>query len=245
MKVTICTIIRNQEHNLNDWYNQIKSIVNSNNNVEFYLSIYENNSTDKTKEMLNGYDFNFFKEFNVVSEDIENLPFFKGGYEPYGEESKLRVKLLSECRNKCMSVDFLKDSDYVVFIEPDIKYDPTIFNDILNFIHINDYDIVTAISRLDGRYHYDWWGTRKNDTDTNTNLTHLINSNEKVDLYATFNCFALYKTKPFTEYGCKFVYMSDILGTHDCDTVLVCQEFRKKGFNKICLLPNKIVEHNY
>lgn len=245
MKITICTIIRNQEHNLNFWYEQLKQIVNNNTDIEFFLSVYENNSTDNTKSMLNGYDFSFFKKISVVTEDIENKPFFRGGYDPYGEESKVRVRLLSECRNKSLSVDFLNESDFVTFIEPDIRYDYNIFKDILDFIIKNDYDIVTAISRINRTGHYDWWGTRLNPNDTSTNLTALMNSQQKVDLYATFNCFAIYKSEPFIKHDCKFVYMSDTLGLHDCDTVLICQEFRKKGFNKICLLPNKIVDHFY
>jgi hypothetical protein len=245
MKILICTIIRNQEHNLDCWYSQLKEVVGGNPECEFYLSVYENNSTDQTKKMLSNYDFNFFNKTNIVSENIDDTPFFRGGYEPYGDESKVRVKLLSECRNKCLFIEPLKDADYVLFVEPDIKYDYKIFKEILDFIKTNDYDIVTAISRINGTGHYDWWGTRSKNTDTSTNLSRHMNSKTKIDLYATFNCFAMYKSKPFIEYDCKFVHMSDVLGTHDCDTVLICQEFRKKGFDKICLLPDKIVDHFY
>jgi hypothetical protein len=244
MKILICTIIRNQHHNIISWYNQIKEIVTQNENIEFYLSAYENNSTDNTKDILKNFNFDFFKGFNVVSEDIPSTPFFKGGYEPYGEESKIRVKLLSECRNKCFEPSFVEESDYVLFIEPDITYNPKIFNDILDFIVKNNYDIVSAISYTSGQ-HYDKWGTRINVGDTWGDLSSLLNTNNHIDLYSTFNCFVLYKSEPIIKHNCKFKYMSDVLGTHDCDTVLICEEFRKNNYDKICLLPNKIVTHHF
>lgn len=244
MKILICTIIRNQEHNLHFWYEQIKNIVLKNKTIEFYLSVYENNSTDNTKSILNSFDFNFFNGVNVISENIENIPFFKGGYEPYGEESKIRVKLLSECRNKCLSNDFIKDCEYILFVEPDIRYDVEIFKDILNFIINNNYDVVSSISKTSNE-HYDKWGTRLNQGDTWCDLSNRLNNEEKIDVYATFNCFVIYKSEPILKYNCKFKHMSDVLQTHDCDTVLICEEFRKNGFNKICLLPNKIVTHYF
>jgi hypothetical protein len=206
------------------------------------LSVYENNSQDNTKSILSTYDFNFFSNHLIISEDIPDSPFFKGGYEPYGNESKVRVKLLSECRNKCLMPDFIKSSDYIVFIEPDIKYDPNIFHDILDFIVKKNYDVVSAISVMGGE-HYDKWGTRVNELDTWCDLSNQVNSENHIDLYSTFNCFVFYKSEPINKYGCKFKHNSIMLGTHDCDTVLICEEFRKNNFNKICLLPNKIVRH--
>lgn len=244
MKILICTIIRNQDHNLHFWYEQIKSIVLENKEIEFYLSVYENNSTDNTKTLLKNFDFSFFNGSNVISEDVVDVPFFKGGYDPYGEESKIRVKLLSECRNKCLNNEYLNYSDYVLFIEPDIRYDVKIFKDILNFILNNDYDVVSAIS-MSGNEHYDKWGTRQNQGDTWCDLSDRLNGEEKIDVYSTFNCFIIYKSIPIINYGCKFKHMSDVLQTHDCDTVLICEEFRKNGFNNICLLPNKKVTHYF
>jgi hypothetical protein len=43
MKILICSIIRNVENKLNSWYNQIKNIVSLNKDIDFYLSVYENN----------------------------------------------------------------------------------------------------------------------------------------------------------------------------------------------------------
>jgi hypothetical protein len=244
MKILICTIIRNQEHNLIFWYQQIKDIVSKNSDIEFSLSVYENNSTDNTKNILNSFDYTIFKGVDIISEDIEGLPFFKGGYEPYGEESKIRVKLLSECRNKCLDSKFTKNSDFILFIEPDIRYNPEIFNDILNFTVKNNYDIVSAISYTSGE-HYDKWGSRVNKGDTWGDLSTFVNTENHIDLYATFNCFVLYKSEPIVKENCRFKYHSNVLGTHDCDTVLICEEFREKNYNKMCLLPNKIVTHYF
>jgi hypothetical protein len=242
MKILVCTIIRNQQHNILNWYNQLKQIVESNPSIDFFISVYENNSIDGTKEILNNLDFNFFKKNSIVSQDLENIEFFKGGYEPYGEESKRRVKILSDCRNKSLFVDFLDDSDFVLFVEPDIQYEPSIFTDILNFSINNNYDVLSAISFSHGE-HYDKWGTRINPNDTWSNLTNRVGSNEVIDVHSTFNCFVLYKSMAFTKDKCEFGFMSDYLGTHDCDTVVVCNNLRKKGYNKIGILANKVVSH--
>lgn len=242
MNILVCTIIRNQEHNLHNWYNQLKNIVNENSEITLNLSVYENNSTDKTKQLLNTYDFSFFSKYKIISEDLINQPFFKGGYEPYGEESKIRVRLLSDARNKCLDVDFITEAKYVLFVEPDIKYDTRIFRDILNFIKSHDYDIVSAISKS-GVEHYDKWGTRLNSADTWTDLTNQIGNENILNVYATFNCFVLYRADAIVNKNCRFKYTSDILKSHDCDTVLICEEFRKNGFSKIGILTNKIVYH--
>jgi hypothetical protein len=242
MKITICSIIRNQSHNLIFWYDQIKDLVNHNSEIDFSLSVYENNSSDNTKDILKSFDFSFLKNTSIILENIEDSTFYKGGYDPYGEESKKRVKLLSECRNKCFLPDWVSDCDFILFIEPDIRYNFNIFKEIYNFIINNDYDIVSAIS-VTGREHYDKWGTRINQKDTWCDLSHLVGSNDHFDVYSTFNCFVLYRAKPILEQNCKFKFLSDVLNTHDCDTVLICEEFRKNNHNKICILPNKIVEH--
>lgn len=82
MKILICSIIRNAENKLNSWYNQIKNIVSLNEDIDFYLSVYENNSTDNTKLLLNNFDFSFLVDKLIISEDLENYKkFYKGGYE--------------------------------------------------------------------------------------------------------------------------------------------------------------------
>lgn len=236
--------MRNQENNILNWYQQIKNIVKQNEQIEFGISVYENNSTDKTSQMLESLNFDFMVHKTIISENLANKPFFQSNHQPYSKESKLRVQLLAESRNKCLESNFLKDVNYVLFIEPDIKYDVSIFKELLNFITRNKYDIVSAISLGPTGEHYDRWGTRLQKGDTWFDFTPYLFNDEKMDVYSTFNCFVIYNSKPFNDKMVRFKGFSEVLNIHDCDTVTICEEFRKHNYNKICLLPSCMVHHN-
>lgn len=235
MKILICSIIRNAENKLNSWYNQIKNIVSLNKDIDFYLSVYENNSTDNTKLLLNNFDFSFLVDKLIISEDLENYKkFYKGGYDPYSEESKDRVMKLSECRNKSLlGGNFYKVCDYVLFIEPDIIYNPDIIRKLIDKSIELNIDIITPVSINSDGTHFDKWGTRFNKGDKWGDLTPKLRNNVSlIDVHGTFNCMALYKSKPIID-GCIFGYMSDVLNSHDCDTIIICENFRKEGYGNI------------
>lgn len=249
MKILICSIIRNSQKKLDKWYNQLKNIVLTNADIDFYLSVYENNSIDNTKNMLKNYDFSFFKDISIVVEDLEYYEkFYKGGYEPYSDESKDRVKKLSNCRNKSLlGGNFYKICDYILFVEPDIVYDNDVFNKLLNKSIESNSDIITPVSINLDRTHFDKWGTRFKPGDKWGDLTPKIRNseiNKLFDVYGTFNCMALYKSKPIVD-GCMFGYMSDVLKSHDCDTIIICENFRKMGYNNIKIYGNLKVIHSF
>ena len=56
--ILICSIIRNQEPNLNLWYSQLirlSKLIHG----DVYLSVFENDSSDQTKSILNSLSYPF------------------------------------------------------------------------------------------------------------------------------------------------------------------------------------------
>jgi hypothetical protein len=233
--ILISTIVRNRASKLNKWYNQIKNLVSLDNKNAYYLSVYENDSTDNSKEMLNNFDFSFLAGVKIQNEKIETEYFYQENLE---SNRKKRVENLALARNKTLfGITFLSECSHVLCIEPDIVYDPqSIINNIIN----SDFDIVSPISRQDGFILYDGWATRKEKEDVYWN--NKINLNGVLDVWSTFNCLCFYKSDPF-KFGVGFGFENPRTKKYDCDTTVICENFRKFGYDKIKLNCNVIVDH--
>ena len=55
-KILISTIMRDSAKNIDVWYNNIKELCRIDKNNKYYLSVYENDSKDKTLEKLKNFD---------------------------------------------------------------------------------------------------------------------------------------------------------------------------------------------
>ena len=233
--ILISTIVRNRESTLHNWYNQLKELVLKDGNNNYYLSVYENDSTDNSKEILKSFDFSFLNGFNIQTEDI-NTNYYKS----YGAESKsnTRVMNLALARNKTIFCkDFLKNCSHVLCIEPDIVYNPEIMiNEIIN----SDHDIISPISFQNNVIPYDNWATRKTKNEDKWDFS--IKLKGKIDVWATFNCFCLYNVEPFI-LGASFGSFNFRFKKFDCDTSVVCEIFRLLGYNDIVMNTDATVEH--
>lgn len=238
--ILIYSIIRNREYHIDTYYKQIKQIVNSFPQYNFLLSIYENDSTDGTKEKIKSKDWSFI-EHSIITEDI-NTEYFTSV-----SGSKDRVSILADARNKAIEAkDFLQRSNYVLHIEGDMIFDIKAIKTLFNFSRINpNFDIVSGMSvGHDSKRHYDTWGTRKQSTDTSYKITRQDYKLGKYgEFYATSNGIALYKSEPF-KLGARHGWFNKTLGHHDCEMVVVCDEFRRLGFNNIYIVYEAQAIHN-
>lgn len=233
--------MRNEAKFLDLWYSQISQLPKLyKEEFNFFLSIYENDSDDATFQKLSSYDFSMFGNVRILSEKL-HTPYFVGGMHP------LRVQLLALARNETIyGFRFLKDIDYVLSIEPDLRYDPTKAGVILcdhEKVYGKKFDILTAkschVSSPDRIY--DSWGTRiKDDTDRWHEGDYVFGGLEP--LWSTFNCFALYNAEPIKK-GIAFGNVNPRNGQSDCDTVVICENFRKNGYDKIYWNTEFYVEH--
>lgn len=230
MNILIYTITRNDAHKLDNYYSQISLLPGIFKEHKFYLSIYENDSTDDTVKKLNGYDFSMFEDHKIISEKL-NVPFFES------VDSKDRIQILANARNSAIfKSDFLDKVDYVMMIESDIKYQPRAVRKLLNFnqTYNLDADVVSSVmlwSELD-LHHYDNYGTRITSEDRRSYIRDDWRTKDYDEYWATCNGIALFKAEPFKK-GAKYQWFSEKFNTYDCDTVLICEEFRKLGYNNI------------
>ena len=226
--VLICTIARNLDKKFDKYYSQLHSSVTKlSGEYNFFFSFYENDSTDNTKKLVKNADWSFFKQHSVITEDL-NLGVFTGN-------DLERVKILATARNKCIEAgDMYKNMDWILFVESDIEYTTDVFEKILQH-NKQDVDIFSGITvTKDTKIIYDLWATRyslEERPDAMATIYKLDYTGIK-ELWATFSCVCLYKAEPFKK-GVRFHWMNDRFGIHDCDTTVICENFRKAGYTKI------------
>jgi hypothetical protein len=230
MNILISTITRNDGHRLDNYYAQVSILPKLFKDHKFYLSIYENDSTDDTREKLKKYDFSMFEDVSIICEDLD-YPFFES------VDSERRVQILAECRNKAIfDCGFLDKCDKVLVIESDIYYQPRAIRSLFNFdkIYNLEVDVVSSAYLWDqySNAHYDVYGTRRTETSTRDFLYEGWRDKEYDAYWATFNGIVYMNAEAFKQ-GAKYGWYNERLGTYDCDTVMICEEFRKRGFDKI------------
>lgn len=239
-KILISSIIRNDAQFINNYYLQIKNLVKSFPQYEFYLSVYENDSNDGTKQMLMSKDFSAFAGFSIISENIKT-PFFKS------TKDEERVKNLSIARNKSLlGGNFLDIVDYVLVIDTDIDFAPDVFQKIIDFKSIEkDFDIVSATSIRRAEL-YDQWATRTG-PEYSENIKEYYQKNKKEKYskyYSVSNGFCFYRARPFKD-GVRFGYINLETKSADCEMVVVCQYFHKNKHSNIYMLHDAQVFHNH
>jgi hypothetical protein len=228
-KVLLYSIVRNIETKFDQYHQQIKKIVKAFPEYEFYLSIYENDSVDRTKSRLHTTDWSFLNGVSIVTENI-NTDFYGSVKDP------VRVENLSRARNKAIEAGgFLDKVDYVLMVEGDLAFSILSVKELFNFKHIKpNFDVVSAVSIRTNGTHYDWWATRttpiynpeKSQLDPDYDKKHYG------EYYATSNGLVLYRAKPFQD-GIRHGWINTVTKEFDCEMVVLCQNFRAKGYNNI------------
>lgn len=238
--ILIYTIIRNRSSFVNKFYNQIKEIVSAfSDRYDFYLSIYENDSDDSTKEKIFRQDWSFLSGVSIISENI-NTKYFESVKD--GE----RVKNLALARNKAIEAGgFLDKSDYVMMIESDIDFDISSVEKLLNFKNVEpNFHIASTIS-IKNRRLYDWWATRKQPEYIDQYPLEDGYKKKKYDrYYSTSNGICLYRSKPFKD-GVRYHWINTVTKQADCEMVVVCQLFKEYGYGNVYILHDAEIYHEH
>lgn len=226
--VLISTIFRNSEKVLEQYHAQIRKLAETIKDYSFLLSVYENDSTDNTKELLKTLDWSFLSDVSIISENIQTIMF--GSI-----VSEERVKNLSTARNKTLEAkNFLDRSDYVLSIESDVIYNVKDVIRLLEFKENKNVDIVSAASfiknKKGNKKFYDTWATRRTHDEEFGALIETDSDHAKY--YSTFNCICLYDAEPIKQ-GIRFHWYNDRLKKFDCDTAVICEKFHEKGHHEI------------
>lgn len=239
-KILVYSIIRNESRYMNSYHNKLIDMVASFPQYEFYLSLYENDSTDGTKQKIMAKDWSMFAGVSIISENIAT--------QDYGSvKDETRVKNLSIARNKAIeAAGFIDFVDYIMMIESDMEFDMKAVEKILNFKNVvPDFDIVSGITIRNKRL-YDQWATRKKpEYDEGVYPIaddYKMKSYDKY--YSTSNGICLYRAEPFRE-GVRYGYINTITGEFDCDTVVVCQNFQDRGYDGVYIIHDAEIYHEH
>lgn len=238
-KILVYSIIRNRASNMNRFYLQLKKLVSTTPEYDFYLSIYENDSTDTTKQEIFNKDWSFFKGVSIVSENI-NTQYFDS------VKDAQRVENLAKARNKAIEAGgFLHNVDYILMVEGDVVYSNDHAKLLLNFKNKEpNFDIVSTISLRKNGKHYDWWATRTSAVynETRSEIEYDYETKEYGKYYSTSNGLCLYRAKPFKD-GVRYGWINKETKEFDCEMVVVCQEFHKLGLHNIYILYKAEAHH--
>lgn len=238
-KVMIYSIVRNNGKTMDRYYQQIKSVVSSLPEYEFYLSVYENDSTDDTKLKLFSKDWTFLSGVSIITENINT--------EHFGSvKDTERVQNLAKARNKAIeAAGFIDVCDYVLMVEGDNVWGPADVSRLLNFKNKEpNFDVVSGISLRDNGTHYDAWATRTTPI-FREGVSEIPRNFRTLDygkFYSTSNGLCLYRTEAFRK-GARHGWMNDATGKSDCEMVVLCQEFHKLGHGNIFVDYNAISRH--
>lgn len=267
MNILICSIVRDNGQTLNNYFNQIVNLIKLCPNDNFYISIFENDSKDNSKEIIKTINYKgIFKNGFIRCQDL-NLP----RYGSVAEEN--RVKLLSSYRNETLNqIGSLDKYDKIIWIEPDCFYVP---EEMVRLIYSN-YDIYSGMSlrcnyeslsklnfninrwleELDSKPFNDWLHGCRDGWATRIKPEHLVipisgeeysnyfrgSITEDIEFYSTYNGFCVYNANGFKN-GARFGYINEKYNRFDCDTYIICDNFHKLGYNKVFLNKNIKILH--
>jgi len=216
--ILIYTIFRNSSQKIEQYYSQIKSIVEHFPNYNFYISLYENDSTDDTKIKLNNLDWSFAKDFSIICENI-GTEFF------HSVKDEQRVKNLAAARNKAIEAkNFLNNVDHILDIESDMRFDLQDVEKILNFqetYNLTKVDIVSMVSKGTNGKLYDVWATRRHADEDRGKLHKDWDITPFGKYYSTCNGVCLFDAKPFQD-GARYGWFNERFKKFDCDTSIIC-----------------------
>lgn len=239
-KVLLYSIIRNESKYINAYHAKLTEIVRTFPQFEFYLSIYENDSTDGTKQKILNKDWSAFSEVSIITEDIAT--------EYFGSvKAEERVKNLSIARNKAIEAGgFLDFVDYVMMVEADVEFDMDVVAKILNFKNVvPDFDIVSGFT-IRNRRLYDQWATRKQPLYEEG--TYPIADDYRMKsydrYYSTSNGICLYRAEPFRE-GIRHGWINNVSNEFDCEMVVVCQNFHDRGHDNVYIIHDAEIYHEH
>jgi glycosyltransferase involved in cell wall biosynthesis len=238
-KVLIYSIIRNNAKKITQYNNQIRAIVKALPQFDFYLSIYENDSDDGTKQRLFSHDWSFLSGVSIVSEDI--------GTRLFGStKDEERVHNLAIARNKGVhGGGFIEFVDYVLMVEGDNVYTPESVVNLFKFEdQVPDFHVVSAVSLRSNGTHYDWWATRTSAVfnEQNSELERDWKRKQYGEYYSTSNGLCLYRAEPFRN-GVKHHWINTETKEPDCEMVVLCQNFRAAGYGNIYINYKSFSQH--
>jgi hypothetical protein len=245
MDILIYSILRDNEEKMEQFFSQISSFVNNlKNKHNFYISLYENDSKDRTRSIISNHNYEDFIGHSLIFQN-KGLPKFGSVVK---EE---RVKNLAIARNIAVTAkDFYKKVDYIIGIDADIRYEAGFVEILLNWekFGIKDPDMFSGISlreltireklyaRKDPQSQvyavYDTWSTRRTPFEEWGTWKANVDTEPVSNFYCTFNGVCAIKAKPFQE-GARYHHFNKRLNKYDLEHAVLAEWFHQNEYNNI------------
>lgn len=216
-KVIICGVVKNVELVIDK---NIKYAIETGNLFEkFKIIIYENNSTDNTKDLLHSYDNN--KNIKIICENIENNDKKQNNKiwtytEVTGSDHPCRIEHICNARNKLLEeINKPEYDEYTHVIVIDFDSNGWDIKGVLNsFMTEDKWDAIFANSSE----YYDYYALRipvfpfgpEIIGEFFWNLPNYRFTNELVPVYSAFNGIGIYKKDIFKTFKYDFVANDDV-----------------------------------
>lgn len=211
-KVIICGVVKNVESRIDK---NIKHALETGSRFEkFKLVIYENNSTDNTKERLNYYENN--KNIKIICKNIKNIDKKENNKiwaytEVTGSDHPCRIEHICNARNNLIDeINKPEYDEYTHVIVIDLDSNGWDIQGILgSFKFEKDWDAIFANSHI----YYDYYALRTDAFPFGPEITgeyfwNLPNykfTNDLVPVYSAFNGIGIYKKDIFKKFKYDFV----------------------------------------
>ncbi len=237
MKISILSLFRDSERIIYDTLTRLESL-EENTDADFEYFFYENDSTDKTVEILSSWIQN--KEGKVISQEL-NAPKFGS------VDSHVRVQLMAHYRNTLLDSAKPLNSDFTIVFDSDVIFEKDIINQYLPYF-ADDVAMLTPNITQNikckmcdcGRdSYYDSWALMDKSGNFCMTWSHnpFYNQQDRdnwdagvpVQVYTAFGGFALIKSEYLNQ-----VNWAVNKGT--CEHWGLCHELNKYG--KVLVIPN-------
>ena len=216
-KVIICGVVKNVERQI---VSNIELALETGKNFEkFKLIIYENNSTDGTKEILNQYTTN--KNIKIISENINGFDKKENNKiwaytEVTGSDHPCRIEHICNARNNLLKeINKSEYDEYTHVIMIDLDSNGWEISGILDSFNTPyEWDAIFANSP----YYYDYYALRTISFpfgpeiigESFWNLPNYKFENECNPVYSAFNGIGIYKKGLFKKYKYDFIVNKDM-----------------------------------
>lgn len=249
MNILIYSILRDNEKKMGKFFSQIISFVSAlKHKHNFYISLYENDSSDYTPDILKNFKYkDYFVDYSVITE--------KKGLPKFGSvAAEERVKNLSIARNIALTAkDMYKEADYVLALDSDIEYNNEYVEELFNWDQFNiEPDMFSGVvirkltkeeadlikmSDQDGYVPYDTWSMRRNKDEEWGSWKQDFRENPVSKFYCTFNGLCMIRAKAFQE-GARYGYFNERLNKFDLEHAVLAEWFHAHGYDKIYVNQN-------
>ncbi|KAI9244291.1 cryptococcal mannosyltransferase 1-domain-containing protein [Phascolomyces articulosus] len=204
--IFIAAALRNSESILDDWTTEVERLVAWAGPSRTFISIYENGSHDKTKEMLSDWQMKLIGtgiRHNIVIDDTNTV-----GSSTNTTDHKRRIVKLAQIRNLSLKPLYSQTTDKF----DKILYLNDIVFDVKDAIRLlttrnGDYDAVCGMDFF-GEF-YDMFATREEDGKwvgsgeypyfADPTSQKLLRSSELVPVYSCWNGMVAFNAEPFQE----------------------------------------------